>query len=41
MIACGEEHSCFLTTENTLYACGKGDFGQLGIGYSTTREFRP
>ncbi len=40
-VACGADHSCFLTQDNQVYTCGKGDKGQLGIGYPTSREFRP
>ena len=40
-VACGADHSCFLTEENKVFTCGRGDKGQLGIGYTSTREFRP
>lgn len=39
--ACGSDHTCFLTEENDVFTCGRGEKGQLGLGYITTREFRP
>ena len=41
IIACGEDHSIFITNENEIFGCGRGEKGQLGIGYATHREFRP
>lgn len=40
-VACGLDHSCFLTEERDIFTSGKGDKGQLGIGYTSLREFKP
>ena len=40
-LACGSEHSVVVTDCNTVYSLGRGDKGQLGIGYQSSREFRP
>lgn len=35
-ISCGSEHSLLLSTAcNAVYACGRGDCGQLGNIYNT------
>ena len=31
-IACGWNHSLFLTANNVVYSCGRGKYGQLGLG---------
>ena len=31
-IKCGGEHSLFLSSNNNVYSCGHGYFGQLGLG---------
>lgn len=36
-VACGQNHSVFLTDEFIVYACGDNQFGQLGVG----NRFRP
>lgn len=33
-IACGAEHTCLLTSDGALFACGSDAFGQLGLGGS-------
>jgi alpha-tubulin suppressor-like RCC1 family protein len=33
MVACGDDHSVFLTRDYELKACGHGSNGQLGVGY--------
>jgi alpha-tubulin suppressor-like RCC1 family protein len=40
-ISCGANHSCFLSTKGEAYSCGKGDKGQLGIGFISIKEYRP
>lgn len=32
MIACGLEHTIFLTEDHKVYSCGAGENGQLGLG---------
>lgn len=32
-IACGANHNMFLKNDKTVFACGKNDNGQLGLGY--------
>ena len=34
-IACGQNHTIFLSTTNTVFACGLNDNGQLGRGNTT------
>ena len=41
MIACGDDHSVFLTRDYELKACGYGSNGQLGVGFQTKIEHRP
>lgn len=36
-IACGAEHSVFLTNDGMVYTCGSNDFGQLGHGKACRR----
>jgi alpha-tubulin suppressor-like RCC1 family protein len=38
LIAAGEFHSLFLQDDNTLWACGGNNFGQLGDGTDTNRS---
>ena len=30
-----------MTADGDVYACGEGEFGQLGLGYVALKEFRP
>lgn len=30
-VACGQNHSLFLATNGSVYACGNGYYGQLGL----------
>ena len=40
-LACGAQHTIVLTEENEVWACGKGDLGQLGNGsYSPKNVFQ-
>jgi len=36
-IACGEDHSAFITQDNFLYSIGNNQYGQLGIGDSSVK----
>ena len=36
MVACGDEHSLFLSFSGSLWSAGKNDYGQLGIGNSAS-----
>ena len=36
-VACGEEHTAFITNDNHLYTIGSNKYGQLGIADSQTR----
>ena len=40
-IGCGLEHTVYLTAEGEVLANGEGEYGQLGLGYVSLREFRP
>ena len=40
-VACGGQHSLFLTTQGKLYACGHGSQGQLGVGKVITYTDSP
>ena len=40
-VDCGLEHSCFLTSDGHVYACGEGEYGQLGLGHIVINEHRP
>ncbi len=37
--ACTREHTLLLDDQGTLWACGRNNYGQLGIGSFTTRNF--
>ncbi|KAL6068598.1 Rho guanine nucleotide exchange factor 3, variant 3 [Balamuthia mandrillaris] len=39
-IACGEHHTCCITSEGDMFAFGSSDFGQLGLG-DTNKQFYP
>ena len=30
-VSCGQNHSLFLSSNGTVYACGNGFYGQLGL----------
>ena len=32
MVACGGSHTAFVSEDNTVWMCGRGRDGQLGIG---------
>ena len=36
-VACGWEHTAFLTNDGVVYTCGNNDFGQLGHSKSSKR----
>ena len=36
-VACGDEHSAFITNDNYLYCIGSNKYGQLGIGDQSIR----
>ena len=40
-VSCGAYHTCFLSTKGEVYSCGRGDKGQLGIGFITQKECQP
>ena len=40
-ISCGAYHSCFLSANGQVFSCGRGDKGQLGIGFISQKEYRP
>ena len=40
-IACGAEHSVFLTEQHDVLGLGDGEAGQLGLGYNTILEHKP
>ena len=40
-VSCGAHHSCFLSVKGEVYSCGRGDKGQLGIGFISIKEYRP
>ena len=40
-VSCGAYHSCFLSTKGEVFSCGRGDKGQLGIGFISPKEYRP
>ena len=37
-IACGENHTMFLTSDGKVYGCGYNDYGQLGLGNQDTPQ---
>jgi alpha-tubulin suppressor-like RCC1 family protein len=39
-IACGREHTVFITNEGKVYSCGDNDYGQLGLG-NTSQQTTP
>lgn len=39
-VACGWEHTAFLTNDGIVYTCGNNDFGQLGHSKSSKRPER-
>lgn len=40
-VDCGLQHSCMLTADGLVYACGQNEYGQLGIGHAASNEYRP
>ncbi len=40
-VSCGAYHTVFLPRKGEAYAGGRGDKGQLGIGFITIKEYRP
>lgn len=40
-IACGEEHSLFLTESGRLFSCGSSKDGKLGLGARNTILMTP
>lgn len=40
-VDCGLEHSCFVTADGHVFGCGEGEYGQLGVGYVSLKEYRP
>jgi alpha-tubulin suppressor-like RCC1 family protein len=37
-ICAGNSHTFVLKTDNSLWACGRNDYGQLGDGSTTNRN---
>uniref|UniRef100_A0AAV2JAU5 RCC1-like domain-containing protein n=1 Tax=Knipowitschia caucasica TaxID=637954 RepID=A0AAV2JAU5_KNICA len=40
MVACGQDHSLFLTDEGKVYSCGWGADGQTGLGHQGSTPVR-
>ena len=40
-VDCGMEHTAYLTADGDVFTCGEGEYGQLGLGYISLKEFRP
>ena len=37
-VACGGHHSLFVQPSGAVYACGRGDRGQLGLAFDEKRD---
>jgi len=40
-IACGQNHTIFLASDGIIYGCGRNEYGQLGLGYTTSSQSTP
>jgi alpha-tubulin suppressor-like RCC1 family protein len=40
-VACGKDHSLLLTLDGKVYACGRNDYGQLGLGSGVSEALYP
>eukprot|EP00741_Cyanophora_paradoxa_P015422 tig00020875_g14885.t1 len=41
MIACGNQHTCLLTSDGQVFTFGRGNFGQLGLGTTIMAGSQP